>query len=344
MNEKGSIVWRILFGVVMASLLIGILIAYTSTQKEYTTGGEAQTLADSLSETAFSAIEGQQQTFQLYKAVGKSNYELDIENNTFIVRILGDKQEGREYRSTVGVELKIRDNLPEPGKTLYLRGTGEKVIVSSESITLSKEELKEPENYEAPEFYTFSKQNPKTSTGIIASYFYAKKNFSTDNLDIKGFRWKSSKLEVRVIGGKNYLTTLEVQGEKNNDNVGYIDNLWIVTNVTTADNKIQNYNHSPSIEEAYRKGWLFSPEQAKETVKGRTWKRTSDNKTIEISQTIDEKASAATTNISTYPTWRFEISKGNQMYIFHLAAMPWEYSEEDPGFAFESEPEMVAER
>lgn len=343
MNEKGSIVWRILFGVVMAGLLIGILLAYTSTQKEYATGKEAQNLADSLSKTAFSAIQNKQQTFQLYKAVGDSNYELNVKNNTFIIKISGTGPVGRQYRSTVGADLEVSGNLPEPGETLYLRGDGEKVIVSSEPIDNESEDF---DNYggmkNSPDFYEFAKNNPKTATGLIAAYFHARENYGGD-IDVGNYEWDSSNnLRVKIVSGNRHLTTFKVRGEENNDNVGLIDNVWTVENISQTNENIENPKSPDSIKEAYSRNWLYTPNQVKETVKGRIW-RDNDDDTIEISQEIQGKASAATTNVSTYPTWRFEIEKG-KTYIFHLAAIPWKYDEKTPGFAFESEPELVAIR
>ncbi len=149
-------------------------------------------------------------------------------------------------------------------------------------------------------------------------------------------------MKVRIVSGGENLTTLKVRGEENNDNVGYIDNVWTVENITQTNENIENPKSSDSIKEAYTKNWLYTPKQVKETIKGRIW-RNSDNETVEISQEIQGKASAATTNFSTYPTWRFEIEKG-KTYILHLAAIPWKYDEKTPGFAFESNDNLVAIR
>ncbi len=343
MNDKGSIVWRILFGVVMAGLLIGIVLAYTSTQREYATGKEAQTLASNLSETAFSAVNNQQQTFQLYEAVGNSNYELDVENNTFIVKILSGDQQGKEYRSTLGIELEVRDNLPDPGETLYLGGTGEKVILSSSEISLTKREISETEAFKSPEFYEFSKQNPKTATGLISAYFYARQHYTEENLDVTTYKWESSSiLKAEIVQNQNYLTTLEVRGEENSDNVGYIDNVWTVNNIENSTEDIQNGKTCKSVENAYLTGWLYSPEKVESQLKNRTWRRYSDNEVVNIPQNIEGKASTVTTNVSTYSSWRFEFEANDNLYILHFGAMPWKIDENKPGFVFESKPKLVA--
>lgn len=341
MNEEGRIVWRLLFGVVMAGMLIGILLTFTSTQREYATGKEAQTLANNISKTAFSAVDSQQ-TFQLYESVGNSDYELSIENKTFTVQILDGSQEGKKYQSTIGIELEVRDSLPEPGEKLYLRGDGEKIYASSHPISLPKEEIIEPENFKPPDFYDFAKDNPKTATGLIAAYFDARQEYGK-YIDISHYEWKSpNSLKARIVKNQNYLTTIKVQGNKNSDNVGYIEEVWTVENINETDGK-NLANTCPSIKEASLTGWLYSPEEVERRESRRTW-RNEDNEVVEIPQNLKNKASAATTNVSTYPTWRFEFKKNNTNYILHFGAIAWKPSEDKPGFKFETSPTLEADR
>lgn len=343
MNDKGSIIWRVLFGVVMAALLIGILIAYTSTQRRYAAGGEAQQLATSLSKTAFSALPRQKQTFDLYKSVGRSDYKVIVENDTFSIKVLGGGQEGKEYRSSVGVDITVQPPPPEPGETLYMQGAGDIVIVSSSPVEPPEENLTSPSTYEPPDFYGFAKENPKEATGIISAYYYAKQNYSGEkSIDIQDYKWKSSSLNVRVTAGGDFLTTVEISGGKNSENVGLINETWIVTKIENTKNDISNTLSCPSVKEAHMTQWLYPPDEVSSKILKRTWKKTADNEIVTLPDNLNPIAASATTNVSTYPTWRFEFESDGTPYILHFAAFPWEFSENQPGFILESKPDLEA--
>ncbi|KXA92684.1 hypothetical protein AKJ64_02470 [candidate division MSBL1 archaeon SCGC-AAA259E17] len=178
LDNRGNLVWRVLFGVVMAALLMGIFLAYINAQHEYAAGREARSLANHLSRTAFSAAIGQESVYELPPSVGDSSYELDSKNNKFIVRITGGAQKGNEYRSSVGIKLEVR-SLPGPNETLHAQGRKDKLIISSEKIEPPEPEKIPTENFVAPDFYKFSKTNPKAATAILATYFFAEENYPT---------------------------------------------------------------------------------------------------------------------------------------------------------------------
>lgn len=343
--ERGSLVWRILFGVVMAALLIGIFLVYTGTQREYAAGKEAQALANDLSKTAFSVLRGQK-PFNLPETVGRAEYGLEVENNTFIVRILGGDLKGRGYRSTVGVKLEVR-SLPEAGGILYLRGRSDRVIVSAFPIEAPKGKLR-VESFKPPAFYKFARDNPSEATGIIASYYYAKQAYpNVENLDIRSYRWDPSEnlLMTRVTSNGDFLTSIYIEGGGNHENVGYIDNFWVVTNFERVDQdicNIWNCSSCPSVDNAHTTGWLYPPKEVSAHLQRRTWRRIGDNETIVIPSDVDIQAATLTTNVSTYPTWRLKFSYEGTRHLVHFAAMPWNPTENQPGFVLESEPELEA--
>lgn len=345
LNNKGTIVWRVLFGVVMAGLLLGIFFVYTASQREYAVGDEAQALADDLSQTAFSSLPDQQQSYGLPKAVGTAGYEVDVENNTFIVRILGGGQKGKEYRSSLTIDLEVENSLPEPGNTLYIQGRVDNVILSASPIETPEKELVNPASFEPPDFYEFAKENSREATGIIASYFYAKNQWpDAGNIDIRAYEWSENTLKTAVTSEDGLSTSVLAHGKENQKNVGYIENVWTVIQLETSENGISNPESCPSIKNAYSDGWLYSPTEKVTNFQGRTWKSTEDNKTIIPPNNLDPHASTVTTNVSTYPSWRFKFTKNDTRYTVHLAAIPWSPSENQPGFVFESSPDLEAIR
>ncbi len=340
LDESGSLVWRILFGVVMAALLIGIFLAYSTTQKQYRVGEEAQTLANSLSKTAFSTLPKKSQTFNLYKSVGGANYELKIENQNFVVKIIGGRK-GAEYKSGIGAKLEKRGTLPDPGGKLYLRGQINRVIVSSSPIEVGV--LPEPgptETYQDNFYENLAKENPRTASGIIASYYYARNNYpDEENLDVEGYFWKSkNELATLVSSDENFSVPIVLRGVRY-ENTGKIDNSWAVENHIIGNAGGNNFVSCPSIANAHRTGWVYSPERVINLIQSRNWVD-SENNNLGIPNELDPKASAVTTDVSTYPTWRFKFESGGDRYTFYFSAIPWKYSENTAGFVYESVPEL----
>lgn len=328
---------------VMAALLMGIFLAYINAQHEYVAGKEAQSLADHLSRTAFSAAIGEETLYELPSSVGSSSYELDSKNNNFIVRITGGAQKGNEYRSSVGIKLEVR-SLPGPNETLYAQGRADKVIISSTKIEPPVQEKISPENFVSPQFYRFSKTNPKAATAILASYFFAEENYpNRENLDIKSYEWQSNDtLNARITEDDNFLTTVQVFLHENEENVGFIDQSWIVYRLEKIENNLDLENSCPSVKKAHSGGWIYSPREIKNRFLDRTWRMPENGTIVNLSGDPNPLAASATTNISTYPTWRFEVSFKGDKYVLHFAAMAWNPLENQPGFAFESEPDLEA--
>lgn len=344
-DSRGTIVWRVLFGVIMAVLLIGIFLAYTSTQREYATGEKSQALADDLSRAVFSALPRHQPTYDLPESVGNSPYELEVENDTILVKITGGDLDGKEYRSSVGVDLKIK-NIPEPGGTFHAQGNVNEVFIDNTSLDPPKKELLSAETPNPTDFYDFAKENPKGATGIISAYFHALQIYpERENLDIKSYMWENSTvLKVRVTSTGSFLTTIRVSGYENSENIGSISSSWIVSKLEISSKDTSYSQSCPSIKKSLDSGWLYSPKEVLSLFRERTWKSTIDNQIITLPQDLEWNCATATTKVSTYPTWRFEFSKSESSNIIHFAAIPWAPSENSPGFTMESEPQLEALR
>lgn len=344
-DRRGTIVWRVLFGVVMAVLLIGIFLAYTSTQREYATGERSQALADDLSRTAFSALPRHQPTYDLPESIEKSPYKLKIENDIVVVKITGGGLEGKEYRSSVGVDLEVK-NIPEPGETFHAQGQVDKVFIDSSPLDPPKEELLSTKIPEPTDFYEFARDNPKEATGIISAYFHVRQLYpEEENLDVKSYEWETHNiLKVRVTSVGNFLITIQVSGHENSEDIGSISSSWIVRELETSSENTPYTQSCPSIGKSHYSGWLYSPEAVVSLFQERTWRSTTDNQIITFPQALDWKCASVTTKISTFPTWRFEFSTSEKNNIIHFAAIPWAPYENRPGFTMESEPELEAIR
>lgn len=341
LDERGRLIWRVLFGVIMAALLLGIFLIYTSTQNDYAIGSEAQTLADDLSHSVFSALTGQEQILDLPDTVGNASYELDMENSTFIVRITGGEMTGKEYRSTVGIKVELK-SLPEPGHTLYARGA-EKMVVISSTPTAPEEGPKPKKSFETPEFYQFAKNNPRAAAGIIASYYYARERYSQgENLDLRKFEWNSQdELKVRITSSENISEIIKVSGRENHDTLGQVENSWIISNLEPVSSAMSDPKSCPSVREAHETGWLYPPEEILSHLLGRTWKRTSDNRVLDLTEKVERSGAAVTTKVSTYPVWRYDFSQSTKCLIYSTI-MPWNPQENMAAFVFESKPDLRA--
>ncbi|HID31091.1 MAG TPA: hypothetical protein EYP19_13985, partial [Desulfobacterales bacterium] len=205
MDNAGRIVWRVLFGVVMAVMLLGVFLIFLGAQSKFATGEEAQALVNDLSYICFSAFTQQQSTYRLPPSVGEANYELRVENNVFVVRITSGSLRGYEYRSIVGADLEVH-SLPLPGGTLYTQGRFDKVIIAAEPIGPPSQEFGGSAASHPPNFYFFARENQREGAAVVASYFYACERYPDgENLDILGYRWTGENLLVQVSSGDELL-------------------------------------------------------------------------------------------------------------------------------------------
>ncbi len=339
MDDGGKIVWRILFGVVMAIILLGVFLIYLSAQSRFAVGEEAQALADDLSYTCFSAFTQQQPTYELPSSVGGADYELEVENNTFVVRVMSGSLRGSEYRSIVGVDLDVR-SLPSPGDTLYAQGRPENVIVAAEPIGPPPQGFGEFVTPEPPNFYFFAKENQREAAAIVASYFYACERYpSGENLDILGYEWVGENLFVQVSSAGWLMTGLRVLPCENEENVGLVDNSWVVEEVENVGENVGGMISCPSVENAVSCGWVYPPSEVIRHLRSRTWQMR-DNIVVALPEDISWRASAVTTNVASYPAWWIEFRSNGTQFVIHFAMLPWAPDENQPGFIFQSKPEL----
>jgi hypothetical protein len=328
-SDTHELSFYLLFGVLMAILLAGVFFMQLTKQREFEVGAQAQALADDLAKTCFSALSGQQPTLDLPLQLAGSGYELEIDENrsTFIVWITGGTGTGESYWTIANVELRVENTSLTAGGRVYFMCSGDVVRVSASPIEALPENILPTPSGEPPEFYYFARENQREATAIIAAYFDVSR-------DIDAYKWENSD-SILVRAGS---ILLRVQGYENWENVGLIDNAWIISNIENYAGEFTDSFRCPSVENAYLSGWLYSPAQALGYLRSRTWRRTSDNAVVNIPNNASIRAAAAATNVSTYLTLRVEF----ESYILHYQAMPWWYLENTPGFVFQSEPELEA--
>jgi len=319
----------LLFGVLMAILLAGVFFMQLTKQREFEVSAQAQALVDDLAKTCFSALSGQQPTLDLPLQLAGSVYELEIDENrsTFIVRITDGTGAGESYWTVANVGLQVENTSLAPGGRVYFMCSGDVVLVSASPVEALTENVLPKPSGEPPEFYYFARENQREAAAIIAVYFDLSR-------DIDAYKWENSDSILARAGS----ILLRVQGYENWENVGLVDNAWIISKIENYAGELTDALPCPSVENAYLSGWLYSPAQALGYLRSRTWRRTSDNAVVNIPNNASIRAAAATTNISTYFTWRVEF----ESYILHYQAMPWWYLENTPGFVFQSEPGLEA--
>ncbi len=329
MSDTHELPLYLLFGILMAILLAGVFFMQLTKQQEFEVGAQAQALADDLAKTCFSALSGQQPTLDLPLQLAGSSYELEIDENrsTFIVRITGGTGSGESYWTIANIGLQVDNTSLTPGGRVYFTCSDDIVLISASPIEILSENIFPKPSGEPPEFYYFARENQREATAIITAYF----NLSHD---IGAYKWENSD-SIFVRAGS---ILLRVQGYENWENIGFVNNVWIISNIENYEGEFTDSFLCPSVENAYLSGWLYSPAQALDYLRSRTWRRTSDNVVVSIPNNASIRAAAVTTNVSTYLTWRVEF----ESYILHYQAMPWWYLENTPGFVFQSEPELEA--
>jgi hypothetical protein len=349
----------ILFGVIVAAMLAGIFIMQYNRQLEARVDEQAQALANDLARISFTAFSREQPSFLLPRNLGGSDYELNVDENssTFIVRIKAGKQSGTSYYSTANVSLSEDNFNPVPGGSVYFQRRGDNVVVSSSPITAPPENLLPPVTATPPEFYNLenNKVYAKVATAIAAAYFSVLENFVRENkpikdennnpLDVSGYENGEDVLvQIGYRGGENIFgveVSFEYKNYESPENIGKVIDAWIVTGLTILEENltgtIVNLSvENISVENAYASGWLYSPEEALAYLRSRTW-MSGDNIVVVPADALVQ-AAAATTKVSTYPTYRVAFDG----YVIYYRAMPWYWNEDQPGFVFQSDPKLEA--
>ncbi len=329
MSDAHELPFYLLFGTLMAILLAAVFYMQLTKQREFEVGAQAQALADDLARTCSSVLPGQQPTLDLPSQLAGSSYELEIDENrsTFIVWITGGTEEGESYWTVANVEMRVENRGFAPGGKVYFMRSGDLVVISTSPIEAPQENIPPTPSGEPPEFYYFARENQREATAIIAAYFDVSQ-------DIDAYEWESSNSIIVRAGS----VLLRVQGYENEEDVGLVNDAWIISNIENYAGELTGTVSCPSPENAYSSGWLYSPSQALSYLRSRTWRRTSDNSIVSIPSDALVRAAAATTNVSSYPTWRVEWEN----YVIHYQTGPWWHAENIPGFVFQSKPELEA--
>lgn len=340
-GNNGNLVWRILFGVLIASLVLGIFLTYTQKQKEYSTGKKAEQLADKIARIAFSSDSGSSSIVKLPKTIGNSKYEFDVENNKFIIKITTGGQKGEIYESFVGTNVKEIEK-PKPGEKIYTAWKNNEILVSSRPIR--EAEIIEPKNKnKPPEFYKFAKNNPLESSALISSYQYLKKIYpNKENIEIRKYEWVSKNIiKARATNNGKFLTAIKTSGKENNENIGHIYKSWVVKTHENTKKELQSSKRCPSVKKAYFSKWFIVPKEAKSNFKERTWTEKEENQPLKI-ENVSLRASTVYTKVSSYPTWGIKFESKNSSFTVHLSMVFWKADENEPCFVFESETKLEA--
>jgi hypothetical protein len=358
-DDAENMPFYILFGVIVAAMLAGIFIMQYNRQLEARVDEQAQALANDLARISFTAFSREQPSFLLPRNLGGSDYKLSIYENKFIVHIKAGKQSGMNYYSTANVSLSIDDNYHNfvPGGSIYFRRSGDVVIVSSSQENLPPENLPLPATATPPAFYNFAKvkENAKAATAIAAAYFFALENFALENkstkdnnnnpLDVWGYEnGENVSVQLWYKGGKNIFgvkVSFRYENYENTENIWKVGNAWIENGLTIKENLIGTIVNlsveNISIENAYASGWLYSPTEVLAYLRSRTWENENGDRLV-VPADAQVRAAAATTNVSTYPTYCVTFDG----YVLYYRAMPWYWDEDQPGFVFQSKPPLEA--
>ena len=333
----------LLFGALMAVALASIGMLLYTRIREAAVDGEAQTLANDLAKTAFTTLGRVQPPLSLPLTLAGSGYELEVdeERATFIVHIVSGTRAGKDYNASSTVKLQVENREFLPGGKVYFAKRGENVVISSSPIEVLLWEIEQPILPSPPDFYWFAKENAREAAAIVAGYFqalaiYPLADYENRPLDVISYKREDDNVLIQLAyRGGAMITGLRISGYENTSAVGWVNLAWVITDIATTDN-LTDATPSPSVENAWRGGWVYSPQQVLTHLRGRTWRRVSDNVVAFVPADASIAGSAATTNVGDYPTWRVEW----QIYVAHIQLMPWFYGDPDPGFVFQSSPEL----
>jgi len=341
----------VLASVIMAVLLAGVLVFHFGAQREAGVDEQAQTLADDISRTCFAALARQQPTYSLPNDVGGSSYELRVEENTIIVRVTGGARAGRSYYSGVNAELVVEDNGFTPGGRVYVQGRGDQVVISASPISPPPWEIEQPETPTPPSFYTWANENiegrREEAVAVVAAYFYSVERHpaTMDNgvLDVLAYRRGGDVVEARVgyrgTEENEFLLRVRTVGRRDDSRVGEVTDAWIVENVENVPGDIADAVSCPSVENAARSGWLYSPSKVLAHLRGRTW-RLEDNTIVVVPEDASWRAAAAGVDGRTFCTYRFSFVHEDIPIVLFFRMLATAPEEPLPGFTFTSEPRL----
>ncbi|MEW6592490.1 MAG: hypothetical protein AB1305_02230 [Candidatus Hadarchaeota archaeon] len=336
-HEKGgsSFPLIVIFGVFLAFMVTFIFISIYSQQGNARVDEAARDLAEDLARTAFLATSsGHLTPLDLPGNLAGSSYSVGIvDNSAFLVSITTGRRAGSSYSAVANVTLSL-DGTLSAGSRIYFLKVGSQLIVSDRQMQVAAENVVAAPSGSPPQFYNFAKSNPKEAAGIMASFFHLLEVEPGASWNILTYRWDGGSLVTQAAApGKS--STLRASGAENTTDVGFVDNSWVVSAVENAEN-IGSFTSCPSAENAYLGGWLYSQDIIMEHLRSRSWKRLQDNAIVTIPATVNIRAAAVTTNVSTYPAWKVAFEGQTIFY----RAIPWWEQENTPGFLFQSSPSI----
>jgi len=349
--DAENLPFYVLASVILAVLLAAVLALHFGAQREAGVDEQAQALADDISRLCFAALTRQQPTYALPNDVGGSNYELRIENNLIIVTVTEGPREGRSYYSGVSAELVAEDDNFEPGGNVYVQGRDDYIIISASPIAPPPWEIEPPENTTPPPFYTWANENidgrRRGAVAVVAAYFYASERYSAakDNrvLDVLFYKREGDVVEVGVgyrgAEENEFLFCARITGELYLSQVGEVTEAWVVENIENVKGDITGAADCPSVENAARTGWLYSPSQVLTHLRRRTWKL-EDNTIVVVPEDAIWKAAAVSVDGQIYCAYRFSFTHENIPIVLFFRMLATASEEPLPGFTFTSEPPL----
>jgi hypothetical protein len=338
----------VLASVILAVLLAGILALHFRAQRGAGVDEQAQALADDISRACFAALTRQQPTYSLPNDVGGSSYELRVEDNTIVVSVTEGDRAGKSYYSSVSAELVVEDNGFSPGGMVYIQRIGDQIVISASPIAQPPWEIEQPETQTPPLFYTWANENiqgrREEAVAVVAAYFYSLEHHPAmkDNkvLDVLAYRREGDVVEVRVgYRGVENFSCVRVTGGENASKFGEVDEAWIVENIENLPGDITGAMDCPSVENAARTGWLYSPSKVLAHLRGRTWKL-EDNTIVVVPEGSSWRAAAASVGGRTFCTYRFSFAREDVPIVLFFRMLATAPEEPLPGFTFTSEPRL----
>jgi len=350
-DEVENLPFYVLASVIMAVLLAAVLALHFGAQRGAGVDEQAQALADEISTTCFAALSRQQPTYSLPNDVGGSSYELSVEDNTIIVKVIEGARAGKSYYSSVSAELVVEDNGFRPGGRVYVQGRGGRVVISASPISPPPWEIEQPETPTPPPFYTWANDNIEgrryEAVALVAAYFYSVERHpaSKDNkvLDVLAYRRDGDVIETRVgyrgTEENEFLLRVRAMGRRDDSRVGEVTDAWIVENVENVPGDIADAVSCPSVENAARTGWLYSPSKVLAHLRGRTWKL-EDNIIVVVPEGASWRAAAVSVGGRTFCAYRFSFEYDNIPIVLFFRMLATAPEEPLPGFTFTSEPRL----
>jgi hypothetical protein len=341
----------VLASVLLAVMLGGVLALHFGAQREAGVDEQAQALADDLSQTCFAALFHQQPTYALPNNVGGSGYELVVEDNLIVVTVTEGARAGMSYYSGVNSELVVEDDNFRPGGKIYVQRRYDYILISASPISSLPWEIEPPENVTSPPFYTWANEDIESrrreAVAVVAAYFYALEGHpaTEDNgvLDVLAYRREGDVVEVRVgyrgAEENEFLLCVRTTGELDPSQVGEVTGAWVIENVENAQGDITGAADCPSVENAARTGWIYSPSQVLTHLRKRTW-RLEDNTIVVVPEDTSWRAAAASVDGRTFCTYRFSFAHENIPIVLFFRMLATDPEEPLPGFTFTSEPRL----